>query len=209
MLVFHNDIRSPNCLKTKVLLTELGLSFDQIEHDYSAGDLRKPQFLDKFPNAKVPAIEDGDVAIAESNAIALYLAHKHGALIPTDLIKNALMYQALAFEAALLAPTIGGQGIFGELGKPLAQRDEARLQSLAVEAKRVGQVLDTLLRQAGDYFAGDFSIADIQLFPGLSKAIRHDIMGSPALAAWSERVASRPSIRDAMPHYPAYAGDQG
>lgn len=209
MLVFHNDKNSPNCLKTKVLLTELGIPFEQVEHDFARGDLRESLFLRKFPNAKVPAVEDGAVNISESTAIALYLAHKHKKLVPADPKQNALMYQALAFEAALLAPTIGGQGMFGELGKPEEQRDQARLRTLAVEAKRVGQVLDAVLREAGDWFAGEFSIADIQLFPGLSKAIRYDLLGSEALAAWSARMAARPSVREAMKEYPAYAEGDG
>jgi glutathione S-transferase len=90
MLVYHDDKKSPNCFKTKILLYELDVPFEQVRHDFLKGDLKTDMFIGKFPNAKVPALEDGSIHISESGAIALYLADTYGKLIPTDPSKHAL-----------------------------------------------------------------------------------------------------------------------
>ncbi len=102
MLIYHDDEKSPNCFKTKILLYELDAPFEQVCHDFTKGHLKTEAFIGKFPNAKVPALEDGPVQISESGAIALYLAEKYGRFMPTDLAKRALVYQALNLEAANL-----------------------------------------------------------------------------------------------------------
>ena len=104
MLIYHDDEKSPNCFKTKILLYELDVPFEQMNHDFLQGDLKTDTFMGKFPNSKVPALEDGPVHISESGAIALYLADKYGKLMPTALPQHALMYQALNLESAHLAP---------------------------------------------------------------------------------------------------------
>ena len=81
--------------------------YEQVEVDLPIDEESELNSL--FPNAKMPAIrDDGDVAICESGAIALYLAHKYGGGIPADPSRRALAFQAIFIEAALLAPTIGG-----------------------------------------------------------------------------------------------------
>ncbi len=204
MLIYHDDEASPNCLKTKILLYELDAEFEQVSHDFRRGDLRKEPFIGKFPNAKVPALEDGEIGIAESAAIALHLAARFDRFLPREPAAKAHAYQAVALEAALLAPTIGGQGLFGELGKPEGDRDMGRIESLTAEAKRVGDVLARLLADGRDYFAGSYSIADMQLFPGLYKTVKHGLIDSPPLAAWAERVARHSNVARAMAEYPAY-----
>ena len=68
MLMYHDDEKSPNCFKTKILLYELDVPFEQVRHDFTQGDLKTDIFMGKFPNAKVPALEDGPVQISESSS---------------------------------------------------------------------------------------------------------------------------------------------
>ena len=203
MLTFYNSERSPNCFKIKILLHEMGIDFEQEDLEFSA--LREPDYMGTFPTALVPAIEDDGVAISESGAIALYLSEKYGGPIPKTIEGRALMYQALNIESSLQAPVIGGMGIFGELGKPEAERDMARVGQLMPQAQRIAHVLGQLL---GDrpYFAGEFSIADIQLYAGATKAIAHQIFQDPPqnLVAWNQRMQARPSVVKASAEYLAY-----
>src|SRR5205085_4490211 len=94
-------------------------------------------YREKFTTGMSPAIEDGDIRISDSGAIALYLGSQHGQLIPADPARRALMFQAILVEASLLAPTVGGQGLFGELYKPEAERNAARIAELRQKAERV------------------------------------------------------------------------
>jgi glutathione S-transferase len=69
---------SPNSRKVEAVIHHLGLEADIQEHDFFAGDLRKPSDQALNPNARVPTLEDGNFVLWESNAIMQYLADKAG-----------------------------------------------------------------------------------------------------------------------------------
>lgn len=203
MLTYYDWDASPNCLKTKILLLELGVAYEQrsVDRDVLRGDAYRA----RFPTGLAPAIEDGEVRISESGAIALHLAGKHGALIPADPGRRARMYQALQVEASLLSPTMGGQGLFGELYRPEAERNQRRIGELRERAQRVAGILGALL--GGEpYFAGELSIADIQLYAATAKSIEAKAFEDPPanLVAWLARMTERRSVREARPQYVHY-----
>ena len=136
---------------------------------------------------------------------ALYLSEKHGGLTPKDLRWRALMFQALQLEAASLSPTVGGQGLFGELYKPEAERNAPRIAELRARAQRVAQVLGAVLGERS-YFAEEFSIADIQLYAGTSKSLEAGLFDDPPanLVAWCARMTARPSVASAREQYVPY-----
>ncbi len=203
MLTIYDYDASPNCLKTKILVKELGLEYQ--ERWLTREELRGSEYRARFPTGQAPAIEDGEICICESGAIALYLGHKHGQLIPALPARRALMFQAMLVEASLLAPTVGGQGLFGELYKPEAERNLPRVAELTQKAVRVGQILSALL---GDkpYFADELSLADIQLYAATSKSLAHDAFGDAPknLRAWHERMSARPAVKSARQEYVHY-----
>ena len=203
MLIYYDWNSSPNCLKTKILLNELEIPYDQRSVDRAV--LQGPEFRAKFPAGQAPAIEDGDLRISESGAIALHLAGKHGALVPKDPHRRALMFQAMALESALVAPTLGGQGYFGELYKPEPERNLPRIAELRVKAQRVAQILGDVLG-ARPYFAEELSIADIQLYAAVSKAHEAGVFEDPPknLVAWLGRMLDRPQVAKAREQYLAY-----
>ena len=203
MLIYYDWNASPNCLKTKILLSELGIAYDQRSVDRDV--LRGPAYRAKFPSGLAPALEDGDLRISESSAIALYLATKHGALIPENAAHRALMFQALSLESSLLAPTVGGQGLFGELMRPEAERNLPRIAELRDKAQRVAQILGGVLGDRS-YFAGEFSIADIQLYAAVAKSLEGGVFTDPPanLVAWCARMTARPHVAAARPQYLAY-----
>src|SRR5262249_29248387 len=127
------------------------------------------------------------------------------ALMPSDPSRRALMFQALSLEASLLAPTVGGQGLFGELYKPEAERNLPRIAELRQKAQRVAHILGAVL---GDlpYFAGELSIADIQLYAATSKPLEGGVFEDPPknLVAWCARMTERPSVARAREQYLPY-----
>src|SRR5437763_13610006 len=75
---------SPNPAKVALLLEEAGLPYELMPVDTRRGEQFKPEFLKINPNAKTPAIVDGDATVFDSNAILLYLAEKTGKFLPKD-----------------------------------------------------------------------------------------------------------------------------
>ncbi|NUP08933.1 MAG: glutathione S-transferase family protein [Polyangiaceae bacterium] len=203
MLIVHDFDASPNCLKTKILLYELGIPFEQRSVDRPI--LQSAAYRAKFPTGFAPAIEDGEVRLSESGAIALYLAEKHNKLMPSSNAGRSKMLQAMFVEAAILSPTVGGQGLFGELFRPEAERNLPRITDLRVKVQHVGHVLGELLGDAS-FFAGEFSIADIQLYAATAKTLESGTLEAPPknLVAWRARMTDRPAVARAREEYVHY-----
>ncbi len=204
MITYYDSELSPNCFKTRIVLEEL-----QIEHELrptTFAEMKTGALAERFPSGALPALSDGDIHLSESGAIAIYLCGRYAnSMLPEGAEGRALLYQALFLEAGLLAPVVGGQGIFGQLGRPEGQRDMARVDALMPEAQRVARVLAGVLGER-EWFANTFSVADIQLYVGVSKAIEHAVFEHPpaSLIAWKERMDARPSIIKTREYYPMY-----
>ena len=81
MIKFYFSL-APNPMKVALLLEELGAEYEPIPVDTRKGQQHTPEFLAVNPNAKVPAIIDGETTVFDSNAILLYLAEKAGRFLP-------------------------------------------------------------------------------------------------------------------------------
>jgi GSH-dependent disulfide-bond oxidoreductase len=75
---------SPNPLKVALLLEETGLPYEVVPVDTRKGEQHSAAFKAINPNAKTPALVDGDATVFDSNAILLYLAEKTGQFLPSN-----------------------------------------------------------------------------------------------------------------------------
>ena len=105
MLKFYFN-GSPNPTKVALFLEEAGLPYEAIAVDTRKGDQFKADFLKVNPNAKVPAIVDGDTTVFDSNAILLYLAEKTGKFLPAPDARGELL-SWLMFVASGVGPFSG------------------------------------------------------------------------------------------------------
>jgi glutathione S-transferase len=71
-------------LRAQWALEEMGLPYRVHALDHTAGDLDGDAYRRISPFRQVPVIDDDGFVVAESAAIALYLAEKSGKLIPSD-----------------------------------------------------------------------------------------------------------------------------
>ena len=99
---------APNPMKVALMLEETGLPYEPVPVDTRKGEQHKPEYLAINPNAKVPAIVDGDVTVFDSNAILLYLAEKTGKFLPAkgDKARGELL-SWLMFVASGVGPYSG------------------------------------------------------------------------------------------------------
>src|SRR6266436_3564689 len=76
--------------------------------DTRKGEQHQPAFLAINPNAKVPAIVDGDVTVFDSSAILLYLAEKTGKFLPAKTDKaRAELLSWMFFVSSGVGPYAG------------------------------------------------------------------------------------------------------
>lgn len=81
-----------------------GIAHEVINVDLAAGEHKQPAFLALNPAGQVPVIEDGDTAIADSNAILVYLARQYApSFLPSNPVQEAQVHQFLALAAGELA----------------------------------------------------------------------------------------------------------
>ena len=88
MIKFYYNT-APNPTKVALCLEEMGLPYELFPVDTRKGEQHTPAFLAINPNAKVPAIVDGDATVFDSNAILLYLAEKTGSSCPASRRRSA------------------------------------------------------------------------------------------------------------------------
>ena len=154
---------APNPMKIALLLEELGLPFEAVPVDTRKGEQFTPEFLAVNPNAKVPAISDGDVTVFDSNAILLFLADREQKFIPGigQAKERGLLLSWLLFIASGIGP-FSGQSVHFRHVAP--EPKEYPLNRYDFEAHRHWTVLEKHLSQ-NTYILGDtYSIADMALW---------------------------------------------
>src|SRR3954469_11647999 len=98
---------SANCLKARILISQLGLDVERVPVDLFAGETGSPEYLARNPAGRTPVLElDDGRTIPESNAILLYLA-EGTELLPADRVEVARVHGWLFFEQNLVEANIG------------------------------------------------------------------------------------------------------
>ena len=189
---------TPNGHKITMMLEELGTDYKIVPINIGKGDQFEQDFLKISPNNRIPALVDnkpsdgGDsISLFESGAILLYLAEKHGQLIPSDIGGRSNVLQWLFWQMANLGP-MGGQNhhfvVYTSEQIPYA------INRYVNEVSRLYAVLDVQL-QHWEYICGEFSIADMACYPWIvpHKRQKQDIAKFPNLERWFTAVRNRPA----------------
>jgi GSH-dependent disulfide-bond oxidoreductase len=159
---------SPNPAKVALFLEEAGLEYEVVPIDTRKGDQFDPAFLAVNPNAKTPALTDGDATLFDSTAILLYLAHKTGKfLADKTAAENAQMLSWLMLVATGIGP-YGGQAVHFKHFAP--EPKEYAVNRYMYEAERHWGIVEARLGK-GRYMMGDtYSIVDMSVW-GWARAI--------------------------------------
>lgn len=193
MLTLYDYRDSGNGYKCRLLLAQLQIEYKAVELDIDKGETRRPEFLAKNPNGRIPALElqDGTV-LAESNAILCYLADGTRYL-PGDRLAKAQAMQWLFFEQYSHEPYVATpRYILRHLGRQHPRM--AEMPERLAKGRAALAVMEQHLA-AHDFFAGgSYSIADIALYAYTHRADEADLDLSPypSLRAWLARVAAQP-----------------
>jgi GST-like protein len=186
---------TPNGRKISIALEEMGLPYTAYAVDIGKDEQFKPSFLAISPNNRIPAIvdRDNDLALMESGAILIYLADKTGLFLAKQGEQRYRAIEWLMWQMGGIGPMLGQAHHFLRFNAGKAPYAEERY---AKEAQRLYGVLDR--RLAGrDYVADDYSIADMAIWPWISRWQwqQIDMNKFPNVKRWYLAIAARPAVQ--------------
>ena len=203
MIKVHGVCASPFVRKVLLCLDIKGLEYQQID----VFPVNMPEsFKLLSPLLKIPALEDGDLSIADSSVICQYLNDKYPNvnMLPESLEDQAKARWLERYADTKLAEV--ASGIFFERKlKPLMGKvtDEEKVGVLINEKlPEQYQYLETQMPEQGFLFGEKLMVADIALvthFINASYAAYNvDKSLAPKFAAYLERVKALPVVKNRM-----------
>jgi glutathione S-transferase len=164
---------------------------------FGAANPRPDGYVNWQPFEQVPAFREDGVEIFESGAILLYLAEKHGALLPK---RDNARWRAISWLFAGLNSVepscmrYFAYTVFNPGKEWTEGATEAVVPLLRQKLRRVSDALGD-----GEWLAGEFSIADIMMVTVLNSLKDTGFVAEfPALAAYHARATSRPAYQRAL-----------
>ena len=186
---------------------KINIAVEELEVEYKIhpiaigkGEQFSAKFTDLNPNQKIPAVIDRDgpdgkpYTMFESGAILMYLAEKHGKLMPTDKTRRYEVIQWLMFQMGGVGPNLGQTHHFR---RAAPEKVPYAIERFTNETRRLWGVMDKRLDDRDWLAAEEFSIADIAVFPW---AMRHEWQGIsldefPNMKRWYETIEARPGVK--------------
>jgi GSH-dependent disulfide-bond oxidoreductase len=199
MLKFYYS-GAPNPMKVALLLEEAALPYEPIPVDTRKGDQHKPDYLAINPNAKVPAIVDGDAIVFDSNAILLYLAEKTGKFLPEKTSKaRGQLLSWLMFVASGVGP-FAGQSVHFRNYAP--EKISYATNRYVYEAQRHFGILDARLAKRRHMLGDTYTIADMAVWGWarlIPTVLGEGVWGKfPNLKRFVDEISARPAAQRAV-----------
>jgi glutathione S-transferase len=193
--LYESTIPSGNAYKVRLLLAQLGIACEVVELDIlsTPSETRRPEFLAKNPNGRIPLLELADGSfLPESNAILFYLA-QGSELWPREPLEQAAVLQWMFFEQYSHEPFIAVLK-FWTLWGGLHNKRPEELALLKERGQAALRVMDGHLAGHAFFVAERYSIADIALYAYTHSAgdVGFDLVAVPHVRAWLQRVREQP-----------------
>ncbi len=187
------------------MLAELELDYERRTVPF---DLPRPDwYLAVNPVGGIPTLQDGEFALAESNAILRYLAGREGRrdLYPLEPRSRAPVDElldrwSLTFRPAFFRYEAAALGYVPGKGMNGREPDTAELPGIAAAIEPVLNTLDALVDTSG-WALGRFTLADVAAAPVLYRTVHSglDLGPFPNVLRWRDTVTARPSFAAAGP----------
>lgn len=200
-LFIGNKNYSSWSMRPWVLMRQAGIAFEEVlvRFDaFDAGSQFKQTLAGISPTGKVPLLQDGELLIWDTLAIAEYLAEQFP--------EKQLWPQAVAARARARSVCAEMHAGFSALRSHCPQNIEASLPEVgaliwrdqpavrADVARLVAMWGELLNAHGGPLLFGKFSIADAYFAPVCMRLKTYGLPVPPAIAAYVERVAALPGV---------------
>jgi glutathione S-transferase len=189
----HRHPLSGHSHRVELFLSLLGVPCELVHVDLTKAEHKSAAFLEKNLFGQVPVLEDGDVVVADSNAILVYLALKHdreGRWLPRDPVGAAAVQRWFSVAAGQLA--------FGPAAARLINVFKApfRADEVKARAHALFTVIEKHLTGRSFLLGTDASVADVALYAYVARAPEGGVslVDYPLLRGWLARI-------EALPHF--------
>lgn len=191
MKLYHHPL-SGHAHRASLFLSLIDAPVDRIEVDLASGEHKQPAFLKINPFGQVPVLVDGEIVIADSNAILVYLSKKFARTdwLPETPSEAAAVQRWLSVAAGDIAFGPAAARLVTVFAAPLDS--QAAISRSHVVLKRMDDALG-----AGPWIAADHpTIADIALYSYTARAPEGfvDLKDYANVRQWLERVEALPGF---------------
>ncbi|MRX10846.1 glutathione S-transferase [Pseudoduganella sp. FT25W] len=179
--------------RARLFLSLLDLPHEFVQVNLGAGEHRQQPFLSLNAFGEIPVLQDGDVTLADSNAILVYLASKYddsGRWLPRDPVAAANVQRWLSAAAGKIAYGPAAARLVTVFNAP---RDHQVAKDIAV---RLFDVMEQEL-QGRRWLVGEHaSIADVAGFSYIAHAPEGGVSLKPYpnIRAWLDNVRALPGF---------------
>ncbi|KAK6915808.1 Glutathione S-transferase, N-terminal, partial [Dillenia turbinata] len=202
-LKLYSYWRSSCSFRVRIALNLKRLKYEYVAVNIVKGEQFHPEFVKLNPISYVPVLVDGDLVLADSFAIIMYLEEKYPQcpLLRGDIRKRAINYQAANIVCSNIQP-LQNIGVLKFVEEKISPEDKLTWAKYHIE--KGFTALEKLLKDhAGRYATGDeVSLADLFIAPQAYAAITKfevDMTQFPLLSRLYEAYMELPAFQDAMP----------
>ncbi|XP_052163087.1 glutathione S-transferase 4-like [Oryza glaberrima] len=216
---------SPWMAKVLVCLEEAGVEYEVVPLSLTNGDHRRPEHLARNPFGQIPVLEDGDLTLYQSHAIARYVIGKHkpellglgegGSVEESAMVDMWLEVETHQYEAAV-KPIVWHCLVHQHVG---LERDQGVVDESVEKLRAVLEVYEARLSSSSagrySYLAGGgsgdrVSLADLSHVPLMHYFTATEyggVLGEyPRVKAWWEALLARPSVKKVIAGMPTDFG---
>ncbi|WNG38673.1 glutathione S-transferase [Archangium violaceum] len=179
--------------RVELFLSLLKLPVELVDVDLARGEQKSPEFLARNPFGQVPVLEDGEVTLADSNAILVYLATRYdpsGRWLPREPVAAARVQQWLSVAAGPLSSGPAAARLVAVFGTKL---DAERAKVIATQ---LYSVLDPYLATRSFLVGETPTLADVALYSYTAHAPEGGVSLEPYgnIRAWLARIEALPGF---------------
>lgn len=189
-LILHGTALSGHTHRVELFLNLLQLPYRRID---APGPVRKSaEFLSLNPLGQIPVLQDGELVLADSNAILVYLARRYAAgsaWLPDDPVETARVQRWLSLAAGEIAFGPAKARVsarFGDTGMPPGLMHQLASQALTF--------MEYSLEQQAFLTGAHPTLADLACYSYIAHAPEGGIaLGPyPRVCSWIARIRALP-----------------
>lgn len=192
-LKLYSHPLSGHAHRAELLLSILGLDAEIITVDLMQGEQKQADFLKKNIFGQVPVLEDGDITIADSNAILVYLASQYDQQhkwLPLEPAKAAEVQRFLSVASGAVASGPATARLINLFGAKLDHE-----KAVATAHHILGKIEEHLTNR--QWLATEHAtIADLSNYAYIAHAPEGDVslQDYPKVRAWIKRIEELPGF---------------